>query len=175
MLEEYMCVCVCVCVCILFKNSFLFGFVIVQLLSHVWLFVTPWTAAHQTSLSLLKLVQTWASLLKLMSIESLMPSNHLILCHLLLSCLQSFPASESFLFIIGGWIPFPMLYSRTLFIIHLIYNSLHFIYNSLHYIICNPHLSLHPFSSWLASLSMIISSCIYVVANGIISFFFMVD
>ena len=45
--------------------------------SHVWLFVTPWTAAHQTSLSI---INSW-SLLKLMSIESVMPSNHLILCH----------------------------------------------------------------------------------------------
>ena len=52
----------------------------VQSLSHVWLFVTPWTAAHQASLSI---VNSW-SLLKLMSIESGMPSNHLILCHPLL-------------------------------------------------------------------------------------------
>ena len=43
----------------------------------VRLFVTPWTAAHQTSLSI---INSW-SLLKLMSIESVMPSNHLILCH----------------------------------------------------------------------------------------------
>ena len=42
--------------------------------------VTPWTAAHQTSLS----ITNSRSLLKLMSIESVMPSNHLILCHLLL-------------------------------------------------------------------------------------------
>ena len=52
----------------------------VQLLSHVWLFVTPWTAAHQASLSF---TVDW-SLLKLTSIESVMPSNHLILCHPLL-------------------------------------------------------------------------------------------
>ena len=53
----------------------------VQLLSHVWLFVTPWTAAHQASLSI---TNSW-SLLKLISIESVMPSNHLVLCcHLLL-------------------------------------------------------------------------------------------
>ena len=51
-------------------------FVVVQLLSHVWLFVTPLTAAHQASLSL---TITW-SLLKLMSIESVVPSNHFILC-----------------------------------------------------------------------------------------------
>ena len=48
----------------------------VQLLSRVWLFATPCTAAHQTSLSI---TNSW-SLLKLMSIESVMPSNHLILC-----------------------------------------------------------------------------------------------
>ena len=47
-----------------------------QLLSHVQLFATPWTAAHQTSLSF----TNSQSLLKLMSIESVMPSNHLILC-----------------------------------------------------------------------------------------------
>ena len=46
----------------------------VQSLSHVWLFATPWTAAHQASLS-----STMSQrLLKLMSIESVMPSNHLI-------------------------------------------------------------------------------------------------
>ena len=48
----------------------------VQLLSHVQLFVTPWTAAHQASLSI---TSSW-SLLKLRSIESMMPSKHLILC-----------------------------------------------------------------------------------------------
>ena len=47
----------------------------VQLLSHVWLSVTPWTAAHQASLS----ITNSRSLPKLMSIESVMPSNHLIL------------------------------------------------------------------------------------------------
>ena len=49
----------------------------VQLLSHVQLFVTPWTAAHQASLS----ITNSRSLPKLMSIESVMPSNHPILCH----------------------------------------------------------------------------------------------
>ena len=56
------------------------------------LFVMPWTAAHQASLSI---TNSW-SLLKLMSIESVMPSNRLILLHPLSSCLQSFPASGSF-------------------------------------------------------------------------------
>ena len=64
----------------------------VQSLSHVWLFVTPWIAACQASLSITK---SWSSL-KLMSTESVMPSNHLILCHPLLFRLQSFPASRSF-------------------------------------------------------------------------------
>ena len=50
---------------------------LVQSLSHVQLFVTPWTAAHQTSLSI---TNSW-SLPKLMSIESVVPSNPLILCH----------------------------------------------------------------------------------------------
>ena len=50
--------------------------IVVQSLSHVWLFATPWTAAHQASLSL----TISCSLLKLMSIESVMPSNHPILC-----------------------------------------------------------------------------------------------
>ena len=52
----------------------------VQSLSHVWFFVTPWTAAHQASLS----ITNSQSLLKLMSITSVMPSNHLILWHPLL-------------------------------------------------------------------------------------------
>ena len=50
--------------------------VVIQSLGHVQLFSTPWTAAHQASLS----TSSSQSLLKLMSIESLMPSNHLILC-----------------------------------------------------------------------------------------------
>ena len=49
----------------------------VQLPSCVWLFMTPWTAAHQASLSI---ASSW-SLLKLMSIQSVMSSSHLILCH----------------------------------------------------------------------------------------------
>ena len=74
----------------------------VQSLSHVRLFATPWTAAHQTSLS----ITSSHSLLKPMSIESVMPSNHLILCCPLPSHLQFFPASGSFpmsqLFTSGG-------------------------------------------------------------------------
>ena len=52
----------------------------VQSLSHVRLFATPWTTAHQASLS----ITNCQSLLKPMSIESVMPSSHLILCHPLL-------------------------------------------------------------------------------------------
>ena len=64
----------------------------VQLLSHVRLFVTPWTAVCQASLS----ISNSRSLLKLMSIESVMPSNHLVLCHPLLLPPSIFPASGSF-------------------------------------------------------------------------------
>ena len=74
----------------------------VQQLSCVQLFVTLWTAAHQASLSF---TISW-SLLKLMSIESVMLSNHLILCCPFSSCPQSFPGSGSFpmnrLFTSGG-------------------------------------------------------------------------
>ena len=64
----------------------------VQSLSHVLLFATPWTAARQASLS----ITNSRSLLKLMSIEPVMPSNRLILCHSFSSRLQSFPASGCF-------------------------------------------------------------------------------
>ena len=87
------------CVCLCSNNSLFtktveqkFVVVVVQSLSRVWPFVTPWTAARQASLSFLI---SW-SLLKLMSLESVMPSNHLILCHPFSSGLQSFPASGSF-------------------------------------------------------------------------------
>ena len=64
----------------------------VQSLSRVWLFVTTWTAARQASLSL---TNSW-SLLKLMSIESVMPSNHLILCRPLLLLPSIFPRIRVF-------------------------------------------------------------------------------
>ena len=64
---------------------------VVQPLSCVWCFVTPWTAELQASLSF----TIPQSLLKFMSIESVMPSNHLIHCFPLLLCPQSFPASGS--------------------------------------------------------------------------------
>ena len=64
----------------------------VQSLSHVRLFVTPWTAAGQASLS----ITNSRSSLKLMSIELVMPSNHLILCHSLSFLLSIFPSIRVF-------------------------------------------------------------------------------
>ena len=64
----------------------------VQSLSHVQLFVTPWTAAHQASLS----ITNSRSLLKLMSIETVMPSSHLILCPPRLLLLSIFPSIRVF-------------------------------------------------------------------------------
>ena len=64
----------------------------VQSLSHVWLFVTPWTTAYQASLS----ITNSRSLAKLMSTESVMPSNHLILCHPLLFLPSIFPSIRVF-------------------------------------------------------------------------------
>ena len=66
--------------------------VVVQSLSHVQLFVTPWTAAHQASLSF----TIFRSLLKLMPTKSEMPSNHLVLCHPLLLLLSIFPSIRVF-------------------------------------------------------------------------------
>ena len=83
-------------------NSYLtpytFVVVVVQSFSHIWLFATLWTVACQASLSF----TISRSMLKLMSIESVIPSNHLILCHPFPSCLQSFPASGTFLMSIQG-------------------------------------------------------------------------
>ena len=64
----------------------------VQSLSCVWLLVTPWPAARQASLS----NTNFHSLLKLMSIESVMPPNHLILCHPLLLPPSIFPSIRVF-------------------------------------------------------------------------------
>ena len=107
------------------KDSIISLFVVVQALSCVQLFATPWTAAHQASLSF---TISW-SLLRLMSIESVMPSNHLILCHplllpLIFPCIRVFsnelplcikwPKYQSFSFSISpsneysGWISFRM-------------------------------------------------------------------
>ena len=64
----------------------------IQSLSNVQLFVTPWTAARQASLSI---TNSW-SLLKFRSIESVMPSNHLILCHPILLPPSIFPSIRGF-------------------------------------------------------------------------------
>ena len=76
--------------------------VAVQALSRVRLFANPWTTTHQAPLSF---TISW-SLLKLISIESVIPSNHLIPSVTLFSCCPSLPASGSFpmnqLFIAGG-------------------------------------------------------------------------
>ena len=66
--------------------------VVVQSLRRVWLFATPWTAAHQASLS----CTISQSLLKLMSIESVMLSNHLVLCCPLLLLPSIFPSGRVF-------------------------------------------------------------------------------
>ena len=64
----------------------------IQSLSHVWLFATPWTAAGQAYLSI---TNSW-SLLRLVIIESVMPSNHLILCWTLLFSPSIFPSKRGF-------------------------------------------------------------------------------
>ena len=73
-------------------------FVVVQLLSCVWFFVTLWTAAHQASLSF----TISRSLLKLISIESVMPSNHLVFCCPLLLLSSVFPSIRVFFQWVGS-------------------------------------------------------------------------
>ena len=74
------------------KLKCLYQFNSVQSLSHVRLFVTPWTAAYQASLS----ITNSQSLIKLMSIQLVMPYNHLILCHPLLLAPSIFPSIRVF-------------------------------------------------------------------------------
>ena len=74
------------------KNRSWYHFVVVQSLTCVQLFATPWTAAHQASLS----ITSSQSLLKFMSIESVMPSNHLIFCRPLLLPPSIFPSIRVF-------------------------------------------------------------------------------
>ena len=81
--------------CYCSSNSFIFHprvFSSVQSLSHVWLFVTPWIAARQASLSIPKS----RGLLKFISIESVMPSNHLIFCRPLLLLPSILPSIRVF-------------------------------------------------------------------------------
>ena len=88
--------------------------VVAQSLSHVWLFGTPWTAAPQASLSF---TISW-SLLKLMSIESVMPSNYLILCHALLLLPSIFPSIWVFPNELTPWIKWPKYWSFSFSISH---------------------------------------------------------
>ena len=78
--------------CLLFGRKTMTNLNSVQSLSCVRLFATPWTVAHQASLSI---TNSW-SLLKLMSIELVMPSNHLILCRPLLLLPSTFPSIRVF-------------------------------------------------------------------------------
>ena len=73
-----------------FGSFYIYDISSVQLLSCVRLFVTPWTAARQASLS----ITNSRTLLKLMSTESIMASNHLILCHPLLLPPSVFPSMD---------------------------------------------------------------------------------
>ena len=79
-------------ICRIPNMCFYFLFSSFQLLSHVQLFATPWTAACQASLS----ITNSRSLLKLISMELVMPSNHLILCHPLLLLPSIFPSIRVF-------------------------------------------------------------------------------
>ena len=74
------------------KDTNKIGFSSVQSLSHVWLFVTPWAEACQASLS----ITNAQILLKLMSIELVMPSNHFIFCHPFLLLPSIFPRIRVF-------------------------------------------------------------------------------
>ena len=75
-----------------YSSDIICGFVVVQLLTCIWFFVTPWTAACQASLSF---TISW-SLLKLMSTKAVMPSNHLIFCGPLLLLPSIFPSIRVF-------------------------------------------------------------------------------
>ena len=75
-----------------YPHTFIYNVVVIQLLICVQLFVMPWTAARQASLSFTISLH----LLKLMSIESVMPSNHLILCCPLLLLPSIFPSIRVF-------------------------------------------------------------------------------
>ena len=91
------------------QGAFLFRYhvAVVQSQRHVWLFVTPWTAAPQAPLSF---TVSW-NLLKFMSTESVMPSNHLILCHPLLLLSSVFPSIRVFTSGVGLHIRWPKYWS----------------------------------------------------------------
>ena len=74
------------------RSTLLYSRSSVHLLSHIWLFATPWFTAHQASLS----ITNFQNSLRLISIESVMPSSHLILCHPLLLQPSVFPSIRVF-------------------------------------------------------------------------------
>ena len=93
-------------------NLFIF-WVVVQSLSYVWLFATSWAAARQASLSF----TISRSLLKLTSVESVMPSNHLILCHAFLLLPSIFPSIRIFSNELALWIRWPKYWNFSFSII----------------------------------------------------------
>jgi len=89
------------------RSQLIVLFLLLLLFSHVRLFVIPWTTAHQASLSF---TVSW-SLLKLMSVELRMPSNHLILCHPLLLLPSVFPSIRVFSSELAFYIKWPKYWS----------------------------------------------------------------
>ena len=85
---------------VIHQSTKMYIVVAVQLLNHVQLSTTPWTAAHQAFLYF----TISQSLLRLMSIELVMPSNHLILCWPFSSCPQSFSASCTYLLVLNEFL-----------------------------------------------------------------------
>ena len=88
--------------------------IVVQLLGHVQLFATPWTAAYQASLSF---TISW-NLFRLISIESMMPSNHLIFCHPLLLLSSIFSSIRVFSNESAFWTRWPEYWSFSFSISH---------------------------------------------------------
>ena len=95
------------CWCKIYRNPRCWFIVVVRSLSHVWLFATPWTAAWQASLSF----TISQNLLKLMSTKSIMPSNHFILCCLLLFLPSIFPSVRVFSNALAPHIRWPKYWS----------------------------------------------------------------
>ena len=124
---------------------------VVQTFSRVWLSGTPWIAARQASLSI---TVSWSSL-KLTSIESVMPSNHIISVALVSSCSQSFPASLSFpmsqLFISMAKVHLEAFWRLSCFLFFIDYST--FIFQTFFFliykiIVCNQLEEIHiPFSN----------------------------
>ena len=89
------------------KHLNLYIIVVVQSISHIWLFATPWTAARQAFLSF----TISQSLFKFMSIELVMPSNYLILCCLFLLLLSIFPSIRVFSNVLALHVRWPKYWS----------------------------------------------------------------